>query len=320
MRFPFLAGRSLFEKATAVMLAVAISSAAGAADAETLSVGPNQSFKMPSEAAAVAKPGDTISIEPGEYFDCAVWKADNLTIEGKGPGVIITDKVCQGKGLFITTGANITVRNLTLTRAVVVDGNGAGIRAEGANLKVENVQFIRDQDGILAGENKKSTITIDRSTFTDDGSCANGGGCAHGLYVGQIALLRVTNSDFSNTHDGHHIKSRAARTEIIGNKITDGPKGTSSYLIDIPNGGSLLVERNTMEKGPKTSNSSAAIEIGAEGVNQRTEEITIKDNKFTNDMGRSVNFMWNLTATSAILSGNTFTGEVNPLKGDGEVN
>ncbi|MDR3439935.1 right-handed parallel beta-helix repeat-containing protein [Telmatospirillum sp.] len=291
----------------------------GAVQAETLKVGATQTYKMPSAAAAVAKNGDTIEIEPGEYFDCAVWNADNLTITGKGAGVIVTDKTCQGKALFVIVGSNTTVRNLTLTRAVVPDGNGAGIRAEGANLKIENVQFIKNQDGILAADNAKSTIEIDHSTFNQNGSCPTGQGCAHGIYINHVALLKVTNSTFFESKDAHHIKTRAIRSEIVGNKITDGPKGNSSYLIDVPNGGGLVVENNVLEKGPNTSNHSAAIVIGAEGVTQRTDEIVIKDNKFTNDYSGETRFVRNLTATSAMLTGNSLSGKVVPLDGDGEV-
>jgi hypothetical protein len=85
-------------------------------------------YKAPSAAAAVVKNGDHIEIEPGQYFDCAVWNMDNLVIEGTGPGVVITDKTCMEKGLFVIEGNNTTVRNLTLTRSRVPDMNGAGIR------------------------------------------------------------------------------------------------------------------------------------------------------------------------------------------------
>src|SRR6267142_3915472 len=78
---------------------------------DTLKVGPSQTYKTPSAAAAVAKNGDHIQIEPGQYFDCAVWNADNLVIEGTGPGVVITDKTCNGMGLFVIWGDNTTVRN-----------------------------------------------------------------------------------------------------------------------------------------------------------------------------------------------------------------
>src|SRR5258708_26983509 len=55
-----------------------------------------------------------------------------------GADVVITDKACQGKALFVITGDDVSVRNLTFTRARVPDGNGAGIRAEGVNLRVEH--------------------------------------------------------------------------------------------------------------------------------------------------------------------------------------
>src|SRR5262249_27715650 len=107
----------------------------------TLKVGPSETYKAPSAAAAVAPAGDHIEIEPGPYFDCAVWNADNLVIEGTGPGVLITDKTCVGKGLFVIEGDNTTVRNLTLTRSRVPDMNGAGIRLDKGSLTVEGVKF-----------------------------------------------------------------------------------------------------------------------------------------------------------------------------------
>ena len=44
----------------------------GPAGARTLSVGPQQPFPLPSAAARAAQDGDTVLIEPGEYYDCAV--------------------------------------------------------------------------------------------------------------------------------------------------------------------------------------------------------------------------------------------------------
>ena len=118
---------------------------------DTLKVGPNQTYKAPSAAAAVAKNGDHIEIEPGQYFDCAVWNADNLVIEGTDSGVVITDKTCNGMGLFVIGGNNTTVRNLTLTRSRVPDMNGAGIRLVKGSLTVDTVKFIDNQTGLFGG-------------------------------------------------------------------------------------------------------------------------------------------------------------------------
>src|SRR5271156_1610961 len=138
--------------------------------AAILKVGPNETYTAPSVAAEVAKNGDHIVIEPGEYFDCAVWRADDLVIEGAGPGVVIRDKTCMGKGLFVIDGNNTTVRNLTLTRARVPDMNGAGIRLEGRNLTVEAVKFVDNQEGILGG-GPGSRIIVRDSQFLQNGTC-----------------------------------------------------------------------------------------------------------------------------------------------------
>ena len=115
------------------VFAAALPLAAVPAHARTLEVGPGRPYAQPSEAAAAAKSGDTVAIAAGEYFDCAVWPQSSLVIEGDpGGGTVITDKTCQGKALFVIPGHDVTVRHLTLTRARVPDGNGAGIRAEAA--------------------------------------------------------------------------------------------------------------------------------------------------------------------------------------------
>src|SRR6185437_8557906 len=106
--------------------------------------------------------------------------------------------------------------------------------------------FINNEDGILAADAPNSTIRIFGSEFTRNGKCQNA--CAHGIYVGHIALLRIERTKFVETREGHHIKSRVKRTERIGNDIEDGPRGTSSYLVDISNGGTLIMENNTLKK------------------------------------------------------------------------
>ena len=261
------------------LLAAILAIAAGSvwlcsqATAKTVEVGPTRHFKVPSAAIAAAASGDTIEIDPSEYFDCAVVTASRLTIEGTAPGVVLTDKTCQGKGIFVTEGSDITIRNITFARARVPDQNGAGIRMEGKNLTIEKSRFIDNENGILAGGSPESTLRIIDSEFVRNGKCNRD--CAHGIYAGHIALLHIEHSKFFETKIGHHIKSRALRTELIGNEITDGANGTSSYLVDIPNGGSLIIKDNVLEKGPNCSNQGTAISIGAEGVTQRTAEITI---------------------------------------------
>jgi hypothetical protein len=290
---------------------------AGRASSATLDVGTGKAFREPSEAATAAKSGDSILIAPGTYYDCAVWTAANLTIEGTGPGVVLTDKVCQGKAIFVVHADNVRIANLTFARARSEDENGAGIRAEGVNLTIENSKFADNQEGILAGDNPQSTIVVRKSEFVHNGACISA--CAHGIYVGHIQLLSVDHCRFFDTQAAHHVKSRALRTEIVASQVEDGPAGTASYLVDLPNGGSLFMIGNTLEKGPQNGNHTAAISIGEEGVNQPTGEIVVTNNTFTND-GHPTALVKNLTATPAKLIGNVLKGPgITPLIGDGTV-
>jgi polygalacturonase len=278
-----------------------------------LAVGPGKPFALPSEAALAAKAGDLIQIDPGTYTDCARWDADALVIEGTAPGVIIADKTCNDKGLFIIRGRDITIRNITFTAARSSAHNGSGIRAEGFNLTVENSRFIDDEDGILAADNDGSTIVIRNSYFSGNGNCI--GLCAHGIYVNHVALLRIENSEFVAQHAGHHIKSRARRTEITSNFVHDGPTGSASYLVDLPNGGSALISGNRFEKGPLSENRQTAISIGAERARAENPpgDIVIENNEFSNDTGGTTVFVKNYSDTPVALSGNRFSGAIVPL-------
>ena len=282
------------------------------AAAAELSVGEGKTYALPSEAARAAKPGDTVRIFPGTYRDCTEWDTNGLTIEGVGPDVFLAEKVCKEKGIFVTRGNDITIRNITFMSAHARAHNGAGIRAEGANLTVEDSRFIGNENGILSGVNAASTILIKNSTFRGNGNCIEA--CAHGIYAGHIALLRVENSTFQEQHVGHHIKSRAVRTEIIKNSIEDGPNGSASYLVDMPNGGSALISGNVFEKGARSSNRRTAIAIGAEGESNPAGDIVVEDNSFSNDTGVTTAFVRNYTGRPITLSKNRLSTGVTPLE------
>ena len=289
----------------------------GDAAAGTLEVGPGHPLKLPSQAARSVGDGDTVLIDPGDYDDCAVWRANRLTIAAQAPGVVFTGKTCQGKAIFVIDGNDVTVRGITFTHAAVPDHNGAGIRAEGGNLTVEDSHFIADEEGILTGMPGLSTLRVVNSEFRGNGTCI--AQCAHGIYAGHIGLLEVEDSRFTDTKEGHDIKSRALHTVLHGNDISDGPDGHASYLVDVPNGGDLLMERNTLSKGPHTDNSTTAVAIGEEGVSNPTASLVIRGNSFTNLLPGRTDFVHNQTETPAELIGNKLTGQVVPLEGPGTV-
>jgi hypothetical protein len=280
-----------------------------AGNARVLAVGPTRVLKVPSQAATIADDGDVVRIDPGTYADCAVWNASHLVIEASGPGVVLAGKVCDEMGTFVTLGRDITVRGITFADASVVWHNAAGIRAAGDNLTVEDSRFLHNENGILAGGSRASVVRITGSTFIGNGACIKL--CAHGVYAGApIALLEIDHSVFLDTKVAHHIKSRARNTVIRDTRIEDGPTGTASYLIDIPDGGNVLIQGNTMEKGALSENPAVAISIGEEGVKNPTSVLIVRDNAFRSDEPARTMFVRDGTPVPVDLSGNTITGDV----------
>ena len=279
------------------------------ASARTLVVGPGEAYKLPSAAINAAHPGDVVKILPGRYVDCASLNTDHVTIEGGG--ATMATKICQGKAILVIGGTDDIVRDLTLTGAKAPEGNGAGIRAQGGNLTVDHVSFTDDQDGLLSGPLKGVTITIMRSRFYRDGACIKD--CAHGIYAGHIKKLIVRNSVFSDIKSGHDIKSRALSTVIEHDTIRDGKHGTSSYLVDVPNGGNLLMRDDRLEKGVNTSNGGTAISIGEGGHAPAHARVLIEHVHFDNKQDRNTAFVRNFSKAKVVLRHDEMQGEVTRL-------
>jgi len=296
------------------------------AASRTLEVGPTRALTGPALAARVARDGDRVVFDPGVYRECAIWTASRLTLEARRPPstmnqtimtqTIVTGPSCAERGLFLFTGNDITVRGMVFLRGRSIWHNGAGILMEGRNLTVENSQFLDCENGILAGGSPDSVVRIRQVLFRGNGSCE--GSCAHALYIGKrIARLEVTGSVFLDTHVGHYIKSRAQATVIRDNRIEDGPTGTSSYLIELPDGGDGEIVNNVLQKGALSDNRDTAISIGTESLLNPTRSLEISGNRFTSDLPEPVRFVRNGTQTPARLAGNKLIGRVTPLEGPG---
>jgi len=285
---------------------------AGGARAATIEVGPERTVKLPSDALKTAEDGDTIAIDAGEYYDCMRVRTAGLTIVGLGAGAVLTDTTCDGKALIVAAAGKLTLRNLILQRARVADGNGAGIRAEGGDLTVDTVQFLNDQAGIIAADIPNATILIRDSRFEATGSC-DGARCAAAIIAGRIAKLRIERSLVTGTRGAHQIVSSAAATEILASRIEDGPKGSASFQLILPDGGSLLLDGNTFQKGPRAANLRAAILIDGE----MTGAVTIRHNTFLNETKQTLPFIINWSDGSPTLEGNTVTPPGTEIASDG---
>jgi len=284
-----------------------------------LRVGEGEPFALPSAAAAAAQDGDRVLIAPGRYRDCAVWRAPRVTIEAlPGGAVELYGPVCAGKALLVASAPDLVVVGLTFRGARSVDGNGAGIRAEGGDLTVRNSRFIDNENGILTHSDTTARLVVEDSDFLGNGALRDGHDCAHGLYAGRWALVAIRRTQFRDTRVCHHVKSRALRTEIIDSLISDGRESNASYLIDIPNGGDLLLRGTGLIKGPPSGNPIGAVIIGAERLSNPTRSLVIEHNSFENRMSRATTFVVNRTQVPALLESNHLVGFARPLLGRGQ--
>ena len=282
----------------------------------TLTVGVGNQYQYHTIAAAVAasQNGDVILVAAGTYTNDFLDFSDSITLKAVGGMVIINATVPPPDAKAIitegATGANVTISGFELTGAAVSaanGSNGAGIRYQGGNLTLTNDYIYSNQDGIMGNPAVAGTgtVTISNSEFANNG---DGSGSTHNIYIGNVATLNITNSLITGAVVGHEIKSRALNTIITNNVIADGPTGTASYSIDLPNGGNATITGNVIEQGPKSQN-PAIIAYGEEGATNPGTSVTISTNTILNDLNKSsASAVWNKTTANITFSNNQVYG------------
>ena len=276
----------------------------------TLNVGSGQKYTTIQAAVAASSSGDTIHVHAGTYIDDFINITHDLTVQAVGGAVnlVATVQPPNGKAYIDEggSGVSVTLDGLTISGVTVPDGNGAAIRYEGGSLVLNNDTVMNNEEGLLSAPDPSGTITINNSTFSNNGI---GDGYTHNIYVGAIGQLKVMGSTITAAVVGHDIKSRAASTIITGNTITDGPSGSASYEIDLPNGGNAVISNNTIEKGTNASN-PIAISYGEEGVSYASNSLVVSGNALTDDNTEHLGYGVRNAASdvTAAVSGNTFSG------------
>ena len=245
-----------------------------------LSVGEGQQFTRLSDAIASSRDGDLVQVQSGVYIDDFATINTKITIEAVGGRVWLLAHSAppNGKAVLVTQ-TDVTLKGIEISGARVDDRNGAAIRHENGKLTLDKVYFHDNQNGVLAGDNPNSSVTITGSEFAGNG---DGDGQSHGIYANKIANLTIRDSFFHDTKVGHEIKSRALVTVIEDSRIVNGPNGSASYNIDLPNGGDATVRGNTIEKGPRAENPHT-IHFGGEGARHPSSSLLVTDNTIVND-------------------------------------
>jgi hypothetical protein len=267
-------------------------------------VGPGRPFTDPSQVSGLVS-GDVVEIDAGTYNGPAVtWSASNITLRGIGgrAHMVAPTTISNGKAIWVTAGTNIAVENVEFSGAAVPDKNGAGIRADGQDLAVCGSYFHDNENGVLGGGGR---VLIEYSEFARNGGCVTGFGCAHNMYI-DAARFTLRYSYSHHASIGHLVKSRSRENYILYNRIMDEADGTSSYTIDLPNGGLSYVIGNLLQQGPNTDNPTILI-YGEEGATNPSQTLYVVNNTFVNDRG-SGTFVELSGGTVATLQNNLFVG------------
>ncbi|TPG15263.1 right-handed parallel beta-helix repeat-containing protein [Sphingomonas oligophenolica] len=207
----------------------------------------------------------TILIAPGTYRQCAVQQAGRVTFRAAEPGTAIFEQeVCEDKAALVLRGTASRVEGLVFRGYSVADGNGAGIRIEAGDLDVADATFLDSQEGILGNVASAQRITIDRSTFSGLGQCDQAPNCAHSVYLGNQGSVTVTHSRFERGTGGHYLKLRSPLVTITDNSFDDTAGAKTNYMIDLSEGATGLIARNTFVQGRGKENASALIVVAAE--------------------------------------------------------
>ncbi len=280
------------------------------AAARVLDVGPHAALASIGAAARNARDGDTVHIAAGTYYECAVWGASHLTIEGDGPATVMTDNACQGKAAFVIDGNDVTVRNLVLTRVRVADGNGAGIRGEGRDLTLEGVSFVNNQYGLLVGDTG-GTLRLLHCLFEDNGSSLDGRP-THAISAAGLDLLEIEDSRFSHERAGDYIIAHAGRIAIATSRFSDEGDRMTGPLAMLT-ASSIVLNGNTIDLGR-----AAAERPGAFLAIGDAEHIEVRGNRLT-EPGHAIPLLRNWTGTAAAEQDNNVPDGVTAVTDSGRL-
>ncbi|MGY4396524.1 hypothetical protein ACVWZA_001704 [Sphingomonas sp. UYAg733] len=263
-----------------IALALTVPAAAQQARAPFVIQETGQGFANIDDAVQSVRMGTaTILIAPGTYRQCTVQAGGRITFKAVRPGTAIFEGTsCEGKAAFVLRGQESIVDGLVFRGIRVDDGNGSGIRTEIGNLTVRNSMFLDSQEGILGGEPTNQKILIDRSTFSGLGQCDETADCSHAIYLANQGSVTITNSRFERGTGGHYVKLRVPNVSITDNSFDDTAGKKTNYMIDLPEGGTGLISRNTFVQGRNKENWTGFIVVAAEARKYRSAGLRVEGN------------------------------------------
>jgi hypothetical protein len=208
--------------------------------------------------------------------------------------VVITDKACAGKAAFIVLGDGVLIRGITFTRIRVADGNGAGIRAEGRDLTVQDSHFTNNQAGIISSA-ASGYLHVEACSFDEIGSRESSQPRA--IVAGAIDTLRIAHSVFRHPRAGGFVASAAQITELHDNRLSDEAANAAGPLVRVQ-GGVVTVEDNTITLGAAPAGQPGAILVYGDA-----RRISVRGNTLVEPSGQAP-MLRNWSGTPAIEADN----------------
>ena len=253
------------------------------AAAETIRVGAQRSVTTIAAASRIARDGDTVLVDAGDYVaDVAVWTQQRLSlraVDGRAR-LVAAGASAEGKAIWVVRGATLDIEGFDFEGASVPDRNGAGIRFERGHLRVRDCRFVRNESGILTGNDPTAVLEVEASEFADN---LQRDGYNHLLYAGTIARLEVRGSWFHHARSGHLLKSRAAVSRIHYSRLTDEAGGNASYELEFANGGDVEVVGSIVAQGAATENRHL-VSYGAEGYRWPVNALRMVHNTLVDEL------------------------------------
>ena len=141
------------------------------------------------------------------------------------------------------------------------------------------------------------------------------GGATHNFYGGATTYTLFSGNLSYNTINGHSLKCRAFTGLFENNRLYDGERGSSSAVVDIPQGGVHTFRNNVIHKGPNAQN-SGAMQLSADEDTSRSIHFTLENNTYI--VQSLIAHYGYPSAIKYTMTRNVNTGEQSTVTSEGE--
>lgn len=248
--------------------------------------------------------GASLVLSQGELF-----VNKNVTIEATPNNPAIISGGGNSRVFEIASGANVTLKNLTITGGTGVannpsgssryDGIGGGVLNFGT-LTVSNCTLTSNHSSGGGGgiDNYNGMLTVSNSTLSDNSAAYSGGSIFN--YLGTVAVSNSTLANNSASYGGA-ISGYSATVTVSNSTLSDNTAfgGGGIYIFD----GTLTVNNSSL------SGNSVLQGVGGGGILDDGGSATISNSTLSNNSAQSGfgGAIWNLDLGTVTVSNSTLS-------------